>query len=253
MRCVRRIRQTYQYLILFLTALHVNFIFLQVTTEYKAFIGFTFSCSIFKNKNINIEMCDAKRIRQYITLLASVMYWHSSEVSIHEVFKKLISVNLTHNFRQKTFRIVIIGFTDILSEEHKFTYVWLKSWKRAVLNRKIISGVGKENWHWVNMVELSPPAPHSACPPLLSSPFAPCWRKPSTEVTGHTRGWEPRRQIALAASFPGHCSTSGTLASQAYTIQVQHALSHPHGTCAYLRLKSIQHNSMHFLDYTTSF
>lgn len=165
MRCVRRIRQTYQYLILFLTALHVNFIFLQVTTEYKAFIGFTFSCSIFKNKNINIEMCDAKRIRQYITLLASVMYWHSSEVSIHEVFKKLISVNLTHNFRQKTFRIVIIGFTDILSEEHKFTYVWLKSWKRAVLNRKIISGVGKENWHWVNMVELSP-LPHTV-PVLL--------------------------------------------------------------------------------------
>lgn len=98
------------------------------------------------------------------------------------------------------------------------------------------------------MVELCPPTPHSAHPPLLSSPFAPCWRKPSSEVTGPTRGWEPGRQIALAASFPGHCSTSGTLASQAYTIQVQHALSHPHGTCAYLRLKSIQHNCMHFLE-----
>lgn len=32
----------------------------------------------------------------------------------------------------------------------------------------------------------------SARSPLLSSPSPPCWRNPSTEVTAHTRGREPR-------------------------------------------------------------
>lgn len=80
---------------------------------------------------------------------------------------------------------------------------------------------------------------NSACSPLLSSPFAPCWRNPSTEVTAHTRGCEPRRRSTLPASVPEPRSTSGTLASQACTMQVQDALTHIHDTHAHTLEKHI--------------
>lgn len=72
---------------------------------------------------------------------------------------------------------------------------------------------------------------NSARSPLLSSPFAPCWRNLSTEVTAHTRGCEPRRHSMPPASFPGPCGTSGTLVTQACTMRAQDAhtcMAHMH-------------------------
>ena len=106
-----------------------------------------------------------------------------------------------YNVKEYTFS----SCTDIRAWEHKLTFVWLESCKRTVLNTKTHMrkeggpGGGRHGWRTKETIS-NPRSGNGASSPLLSSPFAPCWRKPlHWSDSTHQRVWasSPERNASL--------------------------------------------------------